>query len=79
MPWRKRTRIVSVHVDLSRCSRLCTGRGICSYSKKPHVELSGKSNGVFRTLVAEPYPRALCNALVHSFKDALAAIEIWLL
>ena len=77
MPWRKRTKIAAVHVDLEPCSRLCKGRGICSNSHKPHVELSGKFQGVFRTSIAEPYPRALSNALARSFKDALAALEIY--
>ena len=77
MPWRKRTGLLSVCVDLTSAVRLCVGpRGICSRTGERHVELRGLDNGRFRTLLAEPYPRRLCTRLVSCFKDALIANKV---
>lgn len=71
--WRKRTRILSVYADLSAAERKCHGKGICTATGRRHETLSGCHNGVFRTSLAEPYPRGLCRCLVDAFGDALAA------
>ena len=47
----------------------CTGHGTCSRTHRPHQHLQGiqPSMGRFYTIVAEPYPRALCRRLVGAF------------
>jgi len=69
-PWRKRTQLLSCHVSLARSARPCTGRGICSFSHKPHVQLQGVHNGKFRTLTAEPYPSSLCRVWIRCYLDS---------
>ena len=70
MPWRKRTKVLGVLLDLSSASALCSGRGICSASNRPHVQLVGTHNGKFRTLEAEPYPHKLCRLWCNCFANA---------
>ena len=70
--WQKRTKIVSWH--LARAHRMdarCIGRNhYCSKSKKKHIPLTGKhSQGVYWTLVAQPYPLLLCRCLTKLFTD----------
>ena len=72
-PWRNRTQIIGIHVDLSASERKCQGRGVCSRTGQPHVELVGKVNGVFRTHIAEPCPPVLCKLLAQCLNNALAA------
>ena len=78
VPWRKRTRFLSFWVDLAPVGALCKAcNGVCSRTGIPHVELSGKASPApgqakeFRTKIAEPYPRPLCNALCKCFRQAL--------
>ena len=70
-PWRKRTALMSVHLDLRSCVRRCTGKGTCSFSCKKHVQLVGQHNGQFLTLIAEPYPAGLCRSICQCFVYAL--------
>jgi len=70
-PWRKRTALMSVHLDLRSCVRRCTGKGTCSFSCKKHVQLVGQHNGQFLTRVAEPYPAGLCRSICQCFVYAL--------
>ena len=49
----------------------CTGRGICSFSKKPHAWLSGADSSGFRTKIKAAYPTALCNILAKVFIDGM--------
>jgi len=72
-PFRKRTRVLSIFVDLETAARRCAGKGICTATGKPHEQLRGCRNGVFRTALAEPYPPAWCSELARCFQDALAA------
>eukprot|EP00972_Heterocapsa_arctica_P099134 14629611-Heterocapsa_arctica.AAC.1 len=63
MPWRKSTRVIGCHVDLSpleskRC--LHKPRGMCARTLQPHVVLSGSHNGQKLTLTAQPYPLGFC-------------------
>ena len=73
--WRKRTRILYANCDLSGIGKKCTGiKGICSRTGEKHQHLQGKtSSGVFRTLVAEPYPRPLCQRWARAIDNALAS------
>ena len=49
--------------------RGCKGHGACTRTHRPHQLLQGiqPSTGRFYTIVAEPYPRALCRRLVEAF------------
>eukprot|EP00972_Heterocapsa_arctica_P077371 11411369-Heterocapsa_arctica.AAC.1 len=40
--WRKRTKLMYVHVDMSPCALRCTGKGKCSFTHRPHVRLEGQ-------------------------------------
>lgn len=73
LPWRKRTRLRAVHINLSPAVKHCSGRGVCSRSRRPHVQLKGCRNGVSLTLWAEPYPLSLCHRLATCFRNALVA------
>ncbi len=55
--------------------RRCVGvkRGLCKFCGERHVELRGTLNGVWRTKVAEPYPRPLCRYLARAFYGAIAS------
>lgn len=48
LPWRKRTGLLYAHVAIEEVCRKCTGKGVCSYSKLPHVQLQGALKGRFR-------------------------------
>lgn len=73
MDWRKRTRLLSCHVSFRMCFVPCTGRKTCSFSGRPHVQLRGTTKGVFKTLIAEPYPRGMCKLLVQRFRAVILA------
>ena len=62
--WRKATKLWCWYCEghyLDTCR--CTGRsGICSFSKKPHIQLQGKSDsGPNWTTIASAYPPRLCH------------------
>ena len=62
--WRKATELWCWYCEghyLDTCR--CTGRsGICSFSKKPHIQLQGKSDsGLSWTTIASAYPPRLCH------------------
>ena len=70
--WRKRTQLLTDIQELSALSRLCTSSSaspICSRTQKRHIQLPGvdPNTGFFRTLLANPYPRAfVCEAASFS-------------
>ena len=76
MPWRKRTRLVSIACGTAPAlqKRCIGGRGLCS-NGKPHLTLRGTKPGtsVLWTRIAEPYPRKMARAaaqwLVRSADD----------
>ena len=76
MPWRKRTKLVSIHADLTPSARHCIGKGVCSFTSRPHVRLEGQQNGVFMTLIAEPFPCQMCNALVRCLHNSLVSMKL---
>ena len=54
MAWKKRTAIVSIHLDLTGLCKICRGG-------HSHIRLRGLSEtGVSWTQIAEPYPPLLC-------------------
>ena len=67
--WKKATSYICGHIDaldLARLQRRCSGRGYCSRTGRPHVQLTGSHpSGVPMTKFAEPYPPSLCTALSH--------------
>jgi len=72
--WRKRTRFRAVNVDLGPAVKHCCGRGVCTRSNIPHMQLEGKDlHGVFYTKIAEACPRQLCRRVVQWFSVALLA------
>ena len=71
-PWRKRTKVLTCHLDFSLVPRLCQGcRGICSRTHRAHTQLCGQVNRQFLTLIAQPYPTKLCNRIAVVFHNAL--------
>ena len=72
MPFRKRTRLLWANVDLRPALRPCTGaRGFCSRTHERHQQLAGSQGGQFLTLLAQPYPHALCRRLALCFEQAV--------
>ena len=72
--WRKRTGLLMGNVDAQDVEALsryrCGGVGVCSYSKCPHIQLTGSDpTGIPWTKRAEPYPTRLAtrmaNMLLH--------------
>ena len=67
--WKKGTRIAAWNcVSLDSLSRKCSGRkGICSFSHKPHIVLSGSCAGSSKlwTSVAQAYPTRLCQSVAR--------------
>ena len=73
-PWRKRTRLLALHCDLSASSVRCEGvRGCCSETQRPHERLMGRRPGekIDRTKLAESYPVKWTRALVADLCLAL--------
>ena len=69
-PWRKRTVLMFGHCDeadiLSLSHRRCNGVGICDFTHKRHVQLTGSDpTGIPWTKRAEPYPTKLARRMAH--------------
>mgnify|MGYP003333905585 CR=1 FL=1 len=82
--WRKSTDLpcwfcACHHLDSCRCS----GRsGLCAYTKKPHLQLQGKSDsGPNWTTIAAAYPARLCrltaSMMATAAIDAATADRLW--
>ena len=68
-PWRKSTAFVGFLVPPSWMAEYrCTGR-VCIVTGEKHYALSGQLKGVFRTKLAEAYPRGLVRRLARAFED----------
>ena len=68
--WRKRTGLLMGNVDEQDVESLrrykCSGVGVCSYSGKRHVQLTGSDpTGIPWTKRAEPYPTRLATKMSH--------------
>ena len=61
--WKKPTAILGNFWNVPAVERRCSGSfQSCSMTHRPHVPLSGVSScGIFRTLLAQPYPRLLAD------------------
>lgn len=71
--WLKPTTIMGNFWNVPAISRRCTGtRSMCSTTCRPHVPLSGRAaNGLFRTLLAQPYPWALAELVARTVSSAI--------
>ena len=70
-PWKKRTGVLTCWWATPSLEHRCCAHGrVCSYSKKPHVVLSGTQNGQFMTLRGSKYPLQLARALAADFQTA---------
>ncbi len=77
-PWRKRTKFMIVFCDTHDIDELrryrCQGRGICSFSGKPHVQLTGSdASGRPLTARAQTFPRPLCTKLSNLLTSLILA------
>ena len=77
--WRKSTKLVFGNVQAEAleglAKRRCHGRGCCSRTGKPHIVLSGTApNGKFWTLIAQPYPKQLCDMIVQALLGKWRAV-----
>ena len=72
--WKKPTGLLHAFLDLSSLAITCKGSSrICGFTGKRHLPLKGyASNGQFMTLVAQPYPFKLVNAV-----SALVLQQLW--
>ena len=70
--WKKPTIIMGNFWPLQLLAVRCkSSNNVCSLSKQPHVRLTGvDQNGVFKTLLAQPYPRDFCAKVVNLFSNA---------
>ena len=71
-PFRARTRLRLWGCELPQltvagAAPCCTGRGVCSFSGRPHQQLSGAVKGEFATARKNSYPPELCSALAGHF------------
>ena len=48
---------------------MCSARGVCRFTGRPHLELSGRSEGGFRTAAKARYPRRLAVKLAKLLSD----------
>ena len=70
-PWQKPTGLLAYpYAWLQPLAKQCNSVGNrCSASGRPHIKLVGTDiSGVFMTLRAQPYPKALCAAIVASLQ-----------
>ena len=72
--WRKPTTIMGNFWPVHQISRTCEPHhGLCSQTNRPHFALAGTDeHNVFWTLRAQPYPRALCDAVASVVAKSLA-------
>ena len=63
VPWKKATYLL-VWNCMPFPLRTCAGRGKCSRTNRPHLQLSGLSSRVFLTKQAQVYPRPFAQALI---------------
>ena len=71
--WKKPTGLLHGFIDLQQSAVTCKGSSrICGFTGKRHIHLKGYSaDGQFMTLVAQPYPSQMVNALGKICADQL--------
>jgi hypothetical protein len=67
-PFRARTRLVTFNMTVPSTEKLrCKGRGTCSFTNRPHVQLDGPAHSRgFMTKLKSEYPQQLCQLLAQS-------------
>ena len=78
MAWRKRTRILYWHCDLSALEIRCASRGgWCDFSGCKHKTLEGRDpvSGCFWSHIAEPYPNTLVKKWSRCVRNSIARRE----
>ena len=71
-PWLKPTALVGTLPGLQRLARQCSPVPWCRIHSVRHQTLQGKHGDSWWTKLAEPYPHALCSAVVALYRDLLA-------
>ena len=72
-PFRKRTRLLFLHCGSPDAARLqChASGGVCSFTGRPHVRISGVKNHVWISKLAEPYPPSVANFVADTLRRAV--------
>lgn len=67
-PFRARTRLRMWHCHPGQrlVGKRCSGRGCCSFTQKPHVQLTGVDGKAFRTTTKAEYPAPMAAALADT-------------
>ena len=70
-PFRARTKLAFWHMlpPQALAAAHCVGRGTCSFSRKPHVQLTNTSAG-FKARAKNAYPRGMCSVIAREFSVA---------
>ena len=73
--WKKPTTVMGNFWNVPSIARRCSGTfGKCSATSAPHVPLTGlASNGLFRTLLAQPYPQALAHLVAANVAKTITS------
>ena len=73
VPWKKPTRLLASRLTaLEKLGRRCRPYGVprrCSHTDRPHVILSGQSQGKCKTSHAAAFPEEMCSELANIFCD----------
>ena len=71
-PFRARTGICLWHClpPKAFAAMKCSGRGVCTFTNKPHEQLSGAIAGEFATKRKNHYPDRLCRLVSKNFANA---------
>ena len=72
-PFRARTKLMLFNLapPPSFVDHKCRGRGICSFSKKPHEQLTGVKGKEFATKQKNSYPPGMCQSLARVFAETI--------
>ena len=75
--WKKPTTLMSHGIDLAPLAKRCTTTSkICSFTNRQHLALRGvNADGIFWTLVAQPYPQSLCAELAALARAQLRVVK----
>ena len=75
--WKKPTTLMSHGFDLAPLAKRCSSTSkICSFTNRQHLALRGvNADGIFWTLVAQPYPPSLCAELAALARAQLRVVK----
>lgn len=75
--WKKPTTLMSHGINLAPLAKRCfTTSKICSFTNRQHLALRGvNADGIFWTLVAQPYPPSLCAELAALARAQLRVVK----